>query len=182
MKNELILTSLLLTTQITPAAMANVAIRNEINKNVQTTIFKTPLMTIKHPFRTGSVEFYAVFNIMRDNSKMDDINFGKISHKVYVEFFDSEDQKLEDFKLDDNGESGVYAELRGMDSLRKTYILWTCSSTMNCTFTAPGFIHTYLDSAEPYNVFELAIVSSEDDGHKSGRISLAFYSKEQLLK
>lgn len=185
MKNELILSSLLLTAQITPAAMASTAVQNEINKNLQATTFKTPLMKIDHPFKDNAViEAYAVLTIEKDSYAMNDISFGKVTHKLSVQLFDKDNQEIEDFKIDDSEEGGFYAELRGATDAQKTFILWTCSSTMNCGYSAPGFLHIYLHDRQSgvlYNDLQLPVFSSEA-GNKTGRIAIYFDSKEKILK
>lgn len=188
MKNELILSSLILTAQITPNAMAAEAIQKELTQGVQETVIKTPLMKINHPFKEREVlEVYATITIVKDNYTMNDMNLGKVTHNVSFKFFDRNDQEIKDFEVSESEEGGFFAELRGAHKDAKSYILWSCSSTMNCGYDAPGFLHIYNqenNSAAPYYyTIDLPVFTVlENSEWRHERLHINFEMAKKIIK
>lgn len=187
MKNELILSSLILTAQITPNALAAEAIQKELTQGVQETVIKTPLLKIYHPFKDQvTIEAYAVITIVKNNTPMEDLNLGKVTHNVSFKFFDRADQEIKEFEVNESDEGGFYLELRGAMKDRKSYVLWSCSSTMNCGFEAPGFLHVYDQETTPasyYYTVDLPVIKfSENGDQKHERININFELPRKLLR
>lgn len=187
MKNELILSSLILTAQIAPNALATEAIQKELNQGVQETIIKTPLIKINHPFKERDVlEVYAEVSIRKDNSTMNDMNLGLVTHNISFKFFDRNGKEIKDFEVIESEEGGFYAELRGVQKDSKAYILWSCSSTMNCGFDAPGFLHVYEqeNNLTPfYYTIDLPVFTfTEKEEIRYERIHFNFEMAKKLIK
>ncbi len=189
MKNELIVSSLLLTAQITPAAMASTTVQKALNKNLQTSTFKTPMLKVNHPFRLNeTIELYAVFTIIKDVVLIEDLNMGKATHKVTIQLFDINNRRIEGFTIKESEDGGFYAELRGKSNIQKSYILWSCSSTMSCGYAEPGFFHMYPHDrivGGYYNFLQLPVTTfsndPEEEGDQPGKISLYFESQYNIL-
>lgn len=186
MKNELILSSLILTAQITPAAMADSAIQKELKEGVQESKITTPFFKMIHPFSGQEIEVSAVITLVKSDSQMSDMNFGKITHNISFKFLDRANQEIKDFEVDESDEGGFYVELRGASKGSKSYTLWSCSSTMNCGYDAPGFMHIYepeIKTDPYYYVFNLPVVSYQDNSNaKHERLHLYFNMPKKFIR
>ena len=167
MKNELFISSLILLSQISPEAMAQPVIQQELAKGIHTSEFKTPLFITNNPFDSETrLEMYAVIKVEKDKFEMNDINMAKISHKITFEFFDRNGKAIKGFNLVQSDEGGFFAELSGSLKGEKTYTLWSCSSTLNCASTQPAFLHYYELENGIYSYSLTVTVADENYGNE----------------
>ena len=170
MKKELMLSTLMLATTVSSNSFASAeAAINKASVSNEKTI-QTPVFVLRNPFNNETTDVYAVITIVKEGFKLEDLNFGKITHQITFKFFNKDGSEYKGFELAESDEGGWYMELRGAGANQKSYVLWSCSSTFNCGQEAPGFLHMFVDEREAKNPYyytiNLPVMRFADDGQR----------------
>ena len=185
-KKEVLLSSLILATSITPQSFAQAeSILNQAATTNSKT-FQTPLFYVRNPFTSRNFEIYAVITMTKEGYKLEDLNFGKVTHHVQFQFFNKDGSEFKEFELQESDDGGWFMELRGASSTHKSYVLWSCSSTLNCGFESPGFVHVSFDEQNPkkeiHYTVNLPFFHSTENEIQKDRIHIHFDADFSLTK
>ncbi len=186
MKKELMLSTLMLSTTVSAQSFA--AIETTINKAAETNLktFQTPVFHLTNPFTNKSSEVYGVINMTKEGYRLEDLNFGKVTHSVFFKIFNKDGSEYKDFEMVDSDDGGWFMELRGSSPDHKSYVLWSCSSTLNCGFESPGFLHLSLNkqnTKEVHYTVNLPVARYSETGQRQlERIHMHFDAEFHITK
>ena len=186
MKKEVMLSTLMLATTITPQSFAQAETILNQASTTNTKSFQTPLFHVNNPFTSKSSEVYAVITLTKEGFKLEDLNFGKVTHLIQFQLFNKDGSEFKEFELQESDDGGWYMELRGASADHKSYVLWSCSSTLNCGFESPGFVHISFDEQNPkkeiHYTVNLPIIHYTENEFKKDRIHVHFDADFLLTK